>query len=78
MGVLKHLRKKGQVIYVVSVLGGIRRCHADHLNARFDFVEEELEEISNVGERTAATSPAKVITPPASPQQMTQQSPQTR
>lgn len=74
MGSRKNLRKKGQVIYVVSVLGGIRWCHADHLKARSDFVEE----VSNVGERTAATSPARVITPPVSPQLMTQQPPQTR
>lgn len=73
MGSRKNLRKKGQVIYVVSVLGGIRRCHADHMKARSDFVEE----VSNVEERTAATSPARVITPPVSPQLMTQP-PQTR
>lgn len=66
----KILEKKGSVIYLVSVLGSLRRCHADHLRPRTDFEEEELEEVTR--SVTPLESPRLTVPPPqltTSPQQ---------
>lgn len=67
----KILEKKGSGIYMVSILGSVRRCHADHMKVRIELDQEELVEVAiNVGEENPvkASSPTRVIQT-VSPQQ---------
>lgn len=59
----KILERKGSVIYMVSILGSVRRCHADHLKARTELDQEELVGVvRNVGEETPVkASPTRVM-----------------
>lgn len=66
----KILERKGSVIYMVSILGSVRRCHADYLKARTESDQDELVEVArNVGEENPVKASPTRVMQTVSPQQ---------